>query len=239
MIIDAVSDLHGSYPELEGGDLLIVAGDLTAADKHHQYLEFLSWLHKQNYKHYIFIAGNHDKLIQKGEVLTSGLYNTSYLCDSGTEFEFDKKERITQFSPALDSVYPNKKKLKIWGSPWTPRFEGVNPLCDAFMLSEAELEAKFALIPDDTDILITHGPPYGILDKSRRAHRVGSKSLMMHVQTRLNPKLHVFGHIHEGYGKELSGFANTDTDDERTMFVNCAHMDGDYEPVNKPIRVIL
>lgn len=215
MIIDCISDLHGEYPTLKGGDLLIVAGDLTAIDTHVEYLKFFSWLHKQDYKHYIFIAGNHDNLIQKGEVPTQSLWNTSYLCDSGTEFE----------------------GLKIWGSPWTAQFPRINPKCCAFTVkyhdhTDEILNEYWKKIPEDTDILITHCPPYGILDKSIRGNEhVGSKTLREHVIARIKPKLHIFGHIHEHGGKQL--------DCVTTRFVNASIMNEDYDAVNKPVRIIL
>jgi Icc-related predicted phosphoesterase len=215
MIIDCISDLHGFLPELEGGDLLIVAGDLTARDTHGEYLRFLSWLHKQKYRHYIFIAGNHDNLIQKEEVLTGSLSNTTYLCDSGTEFE----------------------GLKIWGTPWTAQFPGINPHCCAFTIdfgpnTEKWLAEKWALIPSDTDILISHSPPYGILDSITTGERVGSKSLQMELFTRLRPKLFVCGHIHEAYGVEPKGGIVENA-------VNASHVNERYKPVNKPVRIVL
>lgn len=213
MIIDCISDLHGYYPELEGGDLLIIAGDLTLSDTHEQYLQFLSWLHKQKYKHYIFVAGNHDGLIEKREVLTTSLDNTTYLFDSATEFE----------------------GLKVWGSPWTHLFDGVNPRATAFMLPKEELQPKFSKIPQDVDILITHSPPFGILDVNRGGECCGSIALMQPLYgERIKPKLHVFGHVHESYGK-----IEWMIDYPYTWFVNCSHINGDYEPVNAPIRMIL
>jgi Icc-related predicted phosphoesterase len=216
MIIDCIADLHGHYPKLEGGDLLIVAGDLTARDTIYEHADFLGWLNIQKYKKKIFIAGNHDNNVDKKFDWDETL---DYLCDSGAEFE----------------------GLKIWGSPWTPLFEGINPACKAFMLSEGKLEAKFAKIPDDTDILVTHGPPLGVFDgivnnipmKNGMMKKIvkyaGSRSLDDRVSD-IKPRLHVFGHIHEGYGQDLIGDVE---------FVNCSHVNERYEPVNKPIRVIL
>ena len=220
--IDLLSDLHGFYPELPGGDLLIVAGDLTARDTHAEYLKFYSWLHKQKYKHYIFIAGNHDNLIQKGEVLTTSLADTTYLCDSGTQFE----------------------GLKLWASPWTKTFPGMNPKCKAFTVdTEEELAGKLSLIPEDTDILITHSPLYGILDEvdfsegySIAVH-VGSTSLRTRVGE-LRLKLHVFGHVHEGYGTYRSNLEFIDRPGW-PIYVNASHVNERYEPVNKPIRIEL
>lgn len=223
MIIDCISDLHGNYPTLEGGDLLIVAGDLTKHDTYQEHILCAQWLFEQNYQEVIIISGNHDCMFQSDtlDLEKDVYYQHVYLCDSGTEFE----------------------GLKIWGSPWTPWFEGINPKCAAFMLREEFLKAKFDLIPADTDILITHGPPYGILDSVRKygpfSHErevsCGSSSLYEQLEKdRIKPKLHVFGHIHEAYGHipKMPDMPNT-------QFVNASYCDEHYRPVNKPIRVIL
>ena len=219
MIIDCISDLHGHYPALEGGDLLIVAGDLTAKDSYQEHCILSHWFDEQskNYKKIILIAGNHDKLLQDTGIGID--YEAQYLCDSGTEFE----------------------GLKIWGSPWTLKFEGMNPHCMAFTVdTEEELAEKWALIPDDVDILVTHSPPFGIYDQIRRYLQdmpisVGSTSLMTWMKEKWKVfnslKINIFGHIHEHGGK--SGSLNM------IQFINASHVNEDYEPVNKPVRVIL
>ena len=215
MIIDCIADLHGYYPELEGGDLLIVAGDLTGSDLEIQYLRFYEWLTLQNYKKIIFIAGNHDNWIkQNRSIFRKG--KIEYLCDSGTEFE----------------------GLKIYGSPWTLTFPGINPHCTAFTGDEELLASKFALIPDDIDILVTHGPPQGILDKTRRGTHVGSIELLAHL-TRIRPLLHIYGHIHEGYGQIEHTWDGPHGTGRMMRYVNCSHVNEHYEPVNKPIRIVL
>ncbi len=215
MIIDCISDLHGHYPKLEGGDLLILAGDLTAKDTQEEYRIFDDWIYEQNYTHKIVIAGNHDNKLMCDDPFLDGYLgiHPEYLCDSGTEFE----------------------GLKIWGSPWTKWFPEVNPKCTAFMLkTEEELAEKWAMIPVDTDILVTHSPPYGILDTTVRRERVGSKSLQMKQYKDLSKlKLWVMGHIHESYGIDPPGRI------EGCQIVNASHVNERYEPVNKPIRIIL
>lgn len=197
-----------------------MAGDLTARDRPIEYGHFAAWMDRQKYTKKILISGNHDNLFQKAgfESIQDGYadINVDYLCDSGTEFE----------------------GLKIWGSPWTKTFKGMNPRCKAFTVdSEEELAEKWTLIPEDTDILITHGPPYSILDgipkKDGFVFSFGSTSLAIRVQD-ISPKLHIFGHIHEGYG--------TETLDDKffdTMCINCSLVNQHYKPVNKPVRVIL
>jgi|SRR5271170_1013836 len=225
MIIDCIADLHGHYPELEGGDLLIVAGDLVKHGTANEYDYFQNWCLTQKYTQIIVIAGNHDVALINDPWLTSECVSFKYLCDSGTEFE----------------------GLKIWGSPWTPLFKGVNPQCTAFMLPEAELEAKFALIPDDTEILITHGPPLGVFDWNNQNMSCGSRSLVMRATSLPNLKLFAFGHLHGAYGmmdmakvNEEIGVAFLNKKCKSYPIVtNCSHVNEHYDPVNKPIRILL
>lgn len=228
MIIDCISDLHGHYPQLDGGDLLIIAGDMTKNDHVKSWLEFYKWLEKQNqkYKKCVCIAGNHDNFfsqsISNKEAEEMGIPCDGfldYLCDSGTEFD----------------------GLKIWGSPWTKSFEGMNPKCKYFTLdTEEELAEKWALIPENTDILITHGPPLGIMDKVEnffegKIEYTGSSSLhKLFYYEQLMPKLHIFGHIHEGHG-----LVEYMQDMPYTKFINCSYVNEKYQPVNKPIRIEL
>lgn len=211
MIIDCISDLHGSYPELEGGDLLIVAGDLTARDTSRQHMEFQSWFFCQKYRKKVLISGNHDGQHVKMAPSYDESWNISYLQDSGCEFE----------------------GFKIWGSPWTPEFCGWD-----FMLPRGEaLKDKWDLIPSDTDILITHGPALGIMDATdntvNKTDRLGCSDLRDAVE-RIKPKLHVFGHIHGGHGLSVLKHSGSST-----ICVNAAIMNEGYRPRNKPIRVIL
>ncbi len=228
MIVDCIGCLHGSYPKLERGDLLIVTGDLTARDTKSQYIDFLCAVRLYSkYSKIIIIAGNHDNLMQNDPSFFPSADRVSYLCDSGTVFweplnlDFD-----------LDKIF---LRPKIWGSPWTKTFEGMNPKCKAFTVdTEEELAIKFSLIPEDTEILITHSPPYGILDgipiEDGSLFHVGSKSLADRIPHLKNLKLHVFSHIHEGYGHEII---------RGIHFVNCSHMTAEYKPINNPIRIEL
>lgn len=219
MIIDCIADLHGYYPELEGGDLLIVAGDLTARDLRDEYIHFCRQIRHSGYKKIIVIAGNHDNLMQKEPEFFLSDEQVSYLCDSGTEFE----------------------GLKIWGSPWTRTFHGMNPKCKAFTCdTDEELSKKWSLIPNDTDILITHSPPIAVLDKTTRNEFVGSISLSAQIGFLFNLKLHVFGHIHESYGKiDAPAYLPNYFDLCKHFSVNCSYVNQNYQPVNKPVRVIL
>lgn len=226
MDITCISDLHGYYPALEGGDLLILAGDYTATGKLTQWAQFFRWLKDQPYEKKILIAGNHDNFMQTGfpknqqeaddlkeviDFLDTDV-DFEYLCDSGTEYN----------------------GVKIWGSPWTPWFHGVNPKCKAFMKSESHLEKKFRMIPEDLEILITHGPMRHILDQNIDGYTCGSSFLRQHID-RAKPKFHIFGHIHEQGNNQLM----YKHQGSNTWCINCSYVNENYKPVNQPIRIEL
>lgn len=236
MIIDCVSDLHGHYPELEGGDLLIVAGDCTARDDDSGWCSFETWLMNQKYKKKIIVAGNHDNFLQSMDEHRMWRYwekipNVTYLCDSGTEFVYYTP--IEKNMP--DGTIIERHKFRIWGSPWSKTFPRMNPHCKAFTVdTEEELAEKWALIPDDTDILVTHSPPWGMLDDIKpigNGHweHVGSKSLLSKWMD-LDATAHIFGHVHESYGI---------IEDDGFYYVNASHVNENYLPVHKPIRIEL
>lgn len=216
MIINCIADLHGYFPYLEGGDILIIAGDCTSNDSVPAWNDFFNWLDKQKYRKRYLIAGNHDNFCKNFAISNDSINDSlggrpsvSYLCDSGEEF----------------------CGLKIWGSPWTTKFVGINPHCCAFTVdNDKELQEKYDLIPNDIDILITHNPPFGILDKTIHEKSVGSRFLLQKV-LEIRPKLHVFGHIHEDHGH----YSHKNEID----FINASHVNERYNPVNKPIRIVL
>jgi hypothetical protein len=114
--------------------------------------------------------------------------------------------------------------LKIYGSPWQPEFFNW-----AFNLPRngSELESKWNLIPEGLDILITHGPPWGVLDLAPRGLNVGCELLSKRVME-VSPKIHVFGHIHSSYGqKNFNG----------VEFINASVLGEDYNPTNDPVKI--
>ena len=206
-----ISDTHTMHEDLvlPQGDILIHSGDFTGRGKPHEVEEFFGWLERQskNFKHIVFIAGNHElsfdyKSTWVVDAIKSLPTNVHYLEDS--EIIIDD--------------------IKFYGSPWQPEFFDW-----AFNLPRGKkLEEKWEMIPNDTDVLITHGPPMYILDYTlRNMINVGCLALYNKV-IQIKPKLHVFGHIHEGYGiKEQDG----------TMFVNASSATARYELINKPIEI--
>ena len=211
-----ISDTHGLHPtqELPEGDVLVHAGDFCNGGSFQDCVEYCIWLknHIDKYKVVVQIAGNHDFCTQnKPEEVKKEFKNwfsdkLVYLCDEAFEFS----------------------GLKFYGSPWQPWF-----LDWAWNLPRGEKLAEvWSKIPADTDVLITHGPPYGILDKVRRgSENVGCKDLLAKIKSMQNNLLlHVFGHIHETHGiYENKDFV--------TKFVNASICTDDYRPINKPIVV--
>jgi len=117
--------------------------------------------------------------------------------------------------------------LKIWGSPYTPTFQSWY-----FMRNRGlDIKKHWDLIPSDIDILVTHGPPYGMFDETIEEIRVGCEDLRLAVQERIKPRIHCFGHIHE--------CGNSTAKINGITYVNCSYVDERYLPVNSSIRLVL
>lgn len=161
------------------------------------------WLNKQSFKHKIVVAGNHDTLFEYDPYTARALLkNCTYLEDSGV---------------TINGIH-------FYGFPWQPEFMNW-----AFNLPRGkQLQTKWELIPNNTDVLITHCPPYGILDFANYSNaHVGDRDLLTRVKE-VKPKLHIFGHIHEGFGKvEQNG----------TVFINASFCDERNNVKNMPIVI--
>lgn len=211
MKIVGISDTHQYEIEnLPKGDMLIHAGDFCSFGTEIEVHKFLDWFKDLEYESKILIAGNHDRP----------------LADSKFLYWFEKKCERLGINYLMDSGI-EINGIKFWGSPWQPEFNNW-----AFNLPRGlPLDEKWNLIPDDTDILITHGPPYGILDecpdmrKRRKMCHVGCGRLRKHVEDRLNLKAHFFGHIHESHGVYTLN---------NTKYFNLTICDGRFRPFNEP-----
>ena len=206
-----LSDLHNRLGDVRvpDGDVLVVAGDLTGRGTTAEVSRFALELGRLPHRAKVVVAGNHDWLFQREPGLARELLGgvAIYLEDAGAEVA----------------------GLRFWGSPWQPRFFDW-----AFNLERGgDLRARWDLIPADTDVLVTHGPPRGYGDLTPRGERVGCEDLLEAV-VRVKPRLHVFGHIHAGYGSYRAGFPEL-----RTDFVNASTCDEGYRPVNPPVVVDL
>lgn len=213
MKITCISDTHNQHlhipPDwLEGGDVLVHAGDVSGRGSFKEIEAFLEWYNELPYTHKIFIAGNHDFWFEKttgfvvNEMLQEKYPNITYLNDSGVE---------------IDGV-------KFWGSPVQPWFYDW-----AFNRMGTDICRHWDMIPLDTDVLITHGPMKGILDLTLRGVSTGCPYLLEKSAEMTNLKLFVCGHIHEAYGK----FEFPDGG----VFVNASTLNFNYNVQNKPIVV--
>jgi Icc-related predicted phosphoesterase len=203
MHVVCLSDTHTLKPEVPDGDMLIHCGDFSGLGNIKELVDFDNWLSSFPHKYKIFISGNHDGIFEQNYSFSKSLVNPSiiYLQDELIEIE----------------------GLRIYGSPWTPTFNDWHFMKDR----GSPIQEVWDKIPNNLDVLITHGPPCGILDYSIYSHEsVGCSNLL---QTVMNskPKFHIFGHLHGNYGifKDLN-----------TTFINCAVLNDNYKLVNKCVE---
>ena len=211
--ITVISDTHtrhGLIPmeHLPGGDLIIHAGDImNSGYNKHDILDFCTWFNSlEQYQDKVFIAGNHDRMFEdhplEANTIANSYGSVIYLQDDDLD---------------VDGV-------KIYGSPWQPEFYSW-----AFNLpkNSLQLAAKWEAIPDNTDILITHGPAYDTLDTvvGRFWDNLGCNLLAERIAA-IKPKIHICGHIHSGYGYVFK---------DGTHFFNAAVLDEQYEYTQKPM----
>lgn len=198
-----ISDTHGLHREmrLPAGDVIVHCGDFcNFGNREHAY-DFLDWFRELDFEHKVFIAGNHDRIAADDEAqfwawIPEGV---TYLEDSGVVIE----------------------GINLWGSPVQPDLIGW-----AFGRRRGEaMRAHWDLIPPHTDVLITHTPPYGILDQSSSGQVLGCEVLQERLSS-VCPKVHVFGHIHASYGK---------VQDRSTIYINASSINSQYELINPPV----
>lgn len=208
------SDTHCQHAQvkIEQCDILIHCGDSTATGTIPEIKSFLSWFEQQPAAFKLCCAGNHDFLFERDPVMARMLLSEhptiDYLQDSMNH-----------------SMIRLPGDLKIYGSPHQKIFHNW-----AFNLSDSELKKKWEMIPEGIDILVTHSPPYGIMDFAQSGDHIGCRSLKYEVMNRVKPKIHVFGHNHEGYGTYKF---------EDTLYINASTCDRKYRPTNPPIIVEL
>lgn len=213
MKIVALSDTHNRHDDIlvPAGDVLVHAGDFTVNGTLYEVRPFLEWFSSLPHKHKLLIAGNHDRVFQDAPELARSILSeypgVTYLEDSGVCLEGS-----------------NEASVMFWGSPW----RCVDHVSSwVFSDFDENLGRKYGLIPGHVDVLITHGPPYGVGDQidGPEDDHLGSTTLLQCVD-QLKPKLHIFGHIHQGYGTYTL---------DKTVLVNAAILDGSYVPVNQPM----
>ncbi len=192
--IVAIADTHNRHAQLHlpAGDVLIHAGDMTGRGTLRELEQVADWLRAQPHLHKVVIAGNHDFALQRQPDEARALFHGLHL---------------------LEDAEVTVEGLRIWGSPWQPWFHDW-----AFNLRRGpEIDAKWQLIPEGVDVLVTHGPPHGYGDLVYRGERVGCEDLTRQLD-RVKPRLHLFGHIHEDKGEWQRG---------PTRIVNCTTSEGE------------
>lgn len=185
-------NLHRQLSNLPTADIVIHSGDITYAGTSEEVTDFIDWFGALDYPYKIFIAGNHDE------------------CLDG------KDPRLIQSLLPENCFYLHNSGVTIEGV----RFWGV-----PFFFSDdanGRTAQIMAQIPEDTDVLITHRPPMGILDTAENSY--GCPDLLLAV-LKIRPQYHLFGHVHDAYGLEKS---------KHTTFINASLVDEDYRLTNDP-----
>ena len=192
MRIVALADTHGFHADLGAipdGDVLICAGDVCRGGSLDELEASVAWLDALPHPHKLFVAGNHERCLEETPEAAESGTSVVYLRDSGVVIA----------------------GIEFWGSPWQPEFHSW-----AFNLPRGPALARmWALIPDSTDVLITHGPPLGVGDRTWDGRAVGCAELRAAAE-RVAPRLHVYGHIHAAGGAWAIGptvFGNVTVDE--------------------------
>ncbi len=206
----ALSDTHSMHRNITvpDGDVLIHCGDFCGYGRLDEFVDFVEWFSTQPHKYKLFTAGNHDIIVERSlEACRSRIPgNVRMLIDQDLDIE----------------------GIKFYGAPWVPKFGNWS-----FMRPRgAKMREVWDRITSGTNVLITHGPPYGHGDVAPAYHTANPKVAgcmeLLNAVDRVRPVLHFFGHIHDGYGR-------TNSDEfESTTFINAAICNEAYEPVNKP-----
>ncbi len=201
-----ISDTHTYHQGLSvpDGDVLIHAGDMTRKGELGDLLAFNAWLGELPHPHKLVIAGNHDWCWAEDRAAC---------------------EQLLSNATYLEDAVASLGGLRFYGTPWQPDFHNW-----AFNLPRGQpLREKWLLIPRDTDVLITHTPPRGILDRTERDELAGCDDLR-EIVALLGPRIHIFGHIHEAYGSQTIG---------PTTYLNASSIDRRGQSINPPLVIDL
>jgi len=201
-----LADTHERHEEvfLPDGDILVFAGDMSGGGSEGSARRFIHWFGKQPHKEKVIVAGNHDRCFDS---------EVKHLLRLAVE------ERGIRY---LEHEAVSIKGVNFFGSPYQPEF------CDwAFNVKRGEALARlWSQIPVETEVLITHGPPFGILDMTVSGERVGCEDLRKRIDNLPCLKVHIFGHIHNSYGMKVHN---------GVRYVNASTCGEDYEPSNRPV----
>jgi len=219
MKLALTADLHGMHQQvtIPKADVLVVAGDVTGHGEWYEVENFIEWVKQQPVDQCVFIAGNHDRCLSNPNVLRDSPYKEELAEDYSIHYLQDS-------SIVINGIH-------FYGSPWTPQFMNWS-----FMYERESEEAELIWneIPSDVDILITHGPPKYVLDRSfynimGYTQDCGCEVLADKIRE-LEPPVHCYGHIHECYGQAMMPPIST-------QFINASACTLDYRPTNKPVLI--
>lgn len=216
MKIVAISDTHEKHEQivLPVGDVLIHCGDSTNRGSIDKFKEFATWMSNQSFKHKVLIFGNHEIGFSKNPKRDDALnickeLGLILLQDSGAEID----------------------GIKFFGQPWQPWYHN----WEFNVPRGEEIAEKWKLIPNDVNVLITHGPPKNILDlvdntwgDYHKGHE-GCEDLLNRIENLSDLKLHAFGHLHFQGGNQ--------TTIENKIFANAAICDDYHNPIHAPLEI--
>jgi len=229
-----ISDTHNKHnqltADLPGGDIIIHSGDISSIGRKSECERFVKWFGNLPYTHKIFVAGNHDLSFEserlfrmKAEWADGVFYNwDTPEVEGKPQWVSDLLQNLPDGVIYLENQSVDIEGVKIWGSPYSARF-GRDW---AFNVDRGEASREmWGTIPPDANIIVTHGPFFGVGDRTQRGMNVGCEDLRETIMN-LVPDFHLCGHIHEGAG--YTQFGNTHC-------INGSNLSLQYEYKNKPI----
>jgi len=234
VVISDTHSQHRFFPSpLPRGDVLVHCGDLAKSRtvlKPEEYRDFVNWFSDQPHPRKVMICGNRDDFMDS-DVMRSRDRNMDEVREVQSWIIDNDRIDYLQDSQLVIPSADGEGSVKFWGSPWTQQYSASGkPSRKGFQLPPGEaLQEKWDLIPSDTDVLLTHGPPHTVCDLSDRGIPSGCPGLLKTVVERVKPRLHMFGHIHEGYGTAKLG---------QTQFVNAASINKKTRKLTNPPVVI-
>jgi len=231
IVVIALSDTHTLYDftDAPDGDILIIAGDILMSGTISELRGVMVSLDMESHrwKHILLVPGNHDFILQ--QYYNQKLSLNEFMKDCGIIYY--PKNLVISIEGIVELM-----GLKIFTWAWVPNLPNW-----AFHMFDNDVEKKLAKlnIPDEVDIVVSHGPPRGVLDWIKKHGAVGN-STMEEAFTFSYP-IHIFGHIHEGYGRTLrdcSDIIKTGGADFRRYY-NVATLNEYYKEQNEPIKIII
>ena len=250
MRITHISDTHNKHNQLNGllpgGDLLIHSGDISSLGRQSEVERFVKWFNGiDNYANKIFIAGNHDMSFDSEQLLVNKLKHFDGVSDSDEFVSIGKPQWLEVLLTSdlnqnvfyLENSFVMLDDIKIWGSPITPTFGygwGFN------VNRGYDINQIWNRIPNDTDIVITHGPIHSYCDRTDRGGlNVGCEQLY-HRLNEVQPQLHFSGHIHEAYGYRATdwGYAFNGCNCDLSYLVNNKPITFDYDFLKRELEFI-